>query len=221
MSFFNCNLTGAGAGGLLTKFEKSVTIGSVETAVIQISLKDDISNYANITNEQIIVDIANISASEAGTATLTQNYDAEQGVITITSDSSKIPFVVDSTVEVIIYVASAVQIPPPPETAVYKIGTINYEVSSTFNVGELYPELNIRSIEDSDFVFNCKQCNGGGPDANSDETASWHPRNSGTVSMSYNNDTGILSVTAGNVGTTSTQFMGDVLLIIGEVLDNS
>lgn len=116
MSFFNGNITGA-AGGLVTKFVKSIAIGSKETAEIQISLKDYISNYADITNEQIIVDIANVGASEAGTATLTQSYDAEQGVLTITSDSSKIPFVVDSTVEVDVYVAGIVQIPPVRQKA--------------------------------------------------------------------------------------------------------
>ena len=123
MSYFNSNITGGSggaAGGLVTKFEKSVMIDSGELASVIINLTEDIRNYKNITNEQIIVELnsvyANFASGSAGSATLEHIYDSETGELTITSSSSRMPFSFTSAVEVIfdIYVVGAVQMPPPP-----------------------------------------------------------------------------------------------------------
>lgn len=121
MSYFNSNITGSSgggssAGGLVTKFEKTVTISSAELAEVTIDISEDILNYKDVTNERIIVELNNASAIAAGDAELNHTYNAETGVITITSTNSSIPFASNSTVELKlnIYVAGAVQMPPAP-----------------------------------------------------------------------------------------------------------
>lgn len=121
MSYFNSNITGSSgggssAGGLVTKFEKTVTISSSELAEITINISEDVLNYKDITNDRIIVELNNANAIAAGDAELSHTYNAETGVVTITSTNSSIPFASNSTVElsVNIYVAGAVQMPPAP-----------------------------------------------------------------------------------------------------------
>lgn len=114
MSFFNCNLAGSAGGsggatgGLVTKFEKSVTISSSELAEVTINLSEDISNYANITNEQIIVELkdiaVNTAADSVGRATLEHTYNSETGDLTITSTSSRMPFSYNSTTELELFI---------------------------------------------------------------------------------------------------------------------
>lgn len=127
MSYFNSNITGGsgGASGLVTKFEKTIAISSSELAEVTIDISKDISNYKDITNDRIIVELNDASAIAAGDAKLTHTYDTERGVITITSTNSSIPFASSSAVELSInvYVAGAVQMPPAPEAVVYDLGT--------------------------------------------------------------------------------------------------
>ena len=121
MSYFNSNITGGSggaAGGLVTKFIKTITISSSALAEVTIDISSDISNYKDVTNDRIIIELNDASAIAAGDAKLTHTYDAETGIITITSTNSSIPFASSSAVElsVNVYVAGAVQIPPaPPE----------------------------------------------------------------------------------------------------------
>lgn len=121
MSYFNSNITGSSgggssAGGLVTKFEKTVTISSSELAEISIDISADVLNYKDVTNDRIIVELKDTNAIAAGDAKLTHNYNAETGIITITSTNSSIPFASSSTTELNlnIYVAGAVQMPPAP-----------------------------------------------------------------------------------------------------------
>ena len=121
MSYFNSNITGSSgggssAGGLVTKFEKTVTISSAELAEVTIDISADVLNYKDITNDRIIIELNDASAIAAGDAKLNHTYNAETGVITITSTNSSIPFASNSAVElsVNIYVAGAVQMPPAP-----------------------------------------------------------------------------------------------------------
>lgn len=119
MSYFNSNITGGSggvAGGLVTKFEKTVTISSSPSAQITINISGDITNYKDITNDNIIIELNNANAIAAGDAELSHTYDAETGIITITSTNSNIPFASGSAVEldVNVYVAGAVQMPAPP-----------------------------------------------------------------------------------------------------------
>ena len=122
MSYFNSNITGGsgsgGASGLVTKFMKTITISSSALAEVTIDISKDITNYKNITNDNIIIELNNASAIAAGDAELNHTYNAETGVITITSTNSNIPFASSSAVEldVNVYVAGTVQLPPAPET---------------------------------------------------------------------------------------------------------
>ena len=116
MSYFNSNITGGsgGASGLVTKFMKAITISSSALAEVTIDISKDITNYKNIINDNIIIELNNASAIAAGDAELSHTYDAETGIITITSTNSSIPFVSSSAVEISVnvYVAGAVQLPP-------------------------------------------------------------------------------------------------------------
>lgn len=121
MSYFNSNITGSsgggsGASGLVTKLEKTVAISSSALAELTIDIRDDISNYADITNDRIIIELNNANAIAAGDAELSHAYNAETGVITITSTNSNIPFASSSAVELNlnVYIAGAIQMPAPP-----------------------------------------------------------------------------------------------------------
>lgn len=143
MSYFNSNITGSSgggssAGGLVTKFEKTVTISSSELAKISIDISADILNYKDVTNDRIIVELNDASAITAGHAKLTHNYNAETGIITITSTNSSIPFASSSATELSlnVYVAGAVQMPPAPVLPAID----GYEIS------EGYATINGKSI---------------------------------------------------------------------------
>lgn len=119
MSYFNSNITGGsggsgGASGLVTKFVKTITISSSKLAEVTIDISSDISNYKDVTNDRIIIELNDASAIAAGDAELTHTYNAETGIITIRSTNSSIPFASSSAVElsVNVYVAGAVQTPP-------------------------------------------------------------------------------------------------------------
>lgn len=135
MSYFNSNIvsgSGGSGGGLVSKFEKTVTISSSPSAQITIDISGDISNYADITNDRIIVELNSASAIAAGDAELSHTYNADTGVITITSTNSNIPFASGSTVElkVNIYIAGAVQTPPTTKvTGVASVLDIGYSLS--------------------------------------------------------------------------------------------
>ena len=153
MSYFNSNITGGsggsgGASGLVTKFEKTITISSSELAEVTIDISRDVSNYKDVTNDRIIVELNDASAIAAGDAKLSHTYNAETGVITITSTNSSIPFASSSAVElsVNVYVAGAVQMPPAPilekqylfdsitPDAEFKIDAKTYNITSTDNL---------------------------------------------------------------------------------------
>ena len=114
MSYFNSNITGGAAGGLVTKFVKTIAISSSELAEVTINISSDVSNCKDVTNERIIGELNDVSAIAAGDAKLNHTYDAETGIITITSTNSSIPFASSSTVElsVNVYIAGAVQLQP-------------------------------------------------------------------------------------------------------------
>lgn len=119
MSYFNSNIiggSGGAAGGLVTKFMKTIAISLSALAKVTIDISSDITNYKDITNDNIIIELNNASAIAAGDAELSHTYDAETGVITITSTNSNIPFASSSAVEldVNVYIAGAVQMPAPP-----------------------------------------------------------------------------------------------------------
>ena len=135
MSYFNSNITGGsgGASGLVTKFIKTIAISSSALAEVTIDISSDITNYKNITNDNIIIELNNASAIAAGDAELSHTYNAETGVITITSTNSNIPFASSSKVNIKlnIYVAGAVQLPPKPEYNGYEV--VYNNVKSTYN----------------------------------------------------------------------------------------
>ena len=133
MSYFNSNITGGsgGASGLVTKFTKTIAISSSALAEVTIDISGNISNYKDITNDRIIIELNDTSAIAAGDAELSHTYNAETGVITITSTNSNIPFASSSAVElnVNVYVAGAVQLPTSQGTfKLYNGQIINSQV---------------------------------------------------------------------------------------------
>ena len=98
--------------------------------------------------------------------------------------------------------------------SVYYLGHVA-NTNVTFDIKNVFP--NYAALSAKNFVFAVTSCNGGGPDANKDADAAWHPRNSASIGLSYDASTGVLSVTANYQGRTFTQFTGDVLLIPNDI----
>lgn len=188
MSYFNSNITGGsgGASGLVTKFVKTITISSSALAEATIDISHDITNYKDIINDNIIIELNNASAIAAGDAELSHAYNAETGVITITSTNSNIPFASNSVVElsVNVYVAGAVQMPPAPDSAVYDLGTgtkfnvKGYAGYSSFTVNNFIVGVESMPPTDVDYPGNNRQARATGF----------------TLTKSYDNLNGILTV---------------------------
>ena len=143
MSYFNSNITGGSggaAGGLVTKFMKTITISSSALAEVTIDISSDITNYKDITNDNIIIELNNASAIAAGDAELSHTYNVETGVITITSTNSNIPFASGSAVEldVNVYIAGAVQLPPKPEYNGYEVVYNNVKSTHGASLSDSY-----------------------------------------------------------------------------------
>ena len=138
MSYFNSNITGGsgsgGASGLVTKFVKTIAISSSTLAEVTIDISHDINNYKDITNDRIIVELNDASAIAAGDSKLSHTYNAETGIITITSTNSSIPFASSSAVElsVNVYVAGAVQLPVQQLKEIYTYTKENPKPNDTY-----------------------------------------------------------------------------------------
>lgn len=227
MSFFNSNITGAGgsggaAGGLVTKFKKSVKLSERELAEITISLVEDIENYNAITDEQIIVEFDSISSDHVQNtilAELTHSYNAETGDLTITSTSSFVPFRNSNgeSIDINIYVAGAVQIPPPPETAVYKVGTFTASVGSeycggTVKLASKFPN-DFMNFTSANFIVEC-----GGVTYGSKSGASG---GGNSLVKNYDPDSGQLSVSFNGYSTNLYMRANKltVYLVIGDITD--
>lgn len=157
MSYFNSNITGGSggaAGGLVTKFEKTITISSSELAEVTIDISNDVSNYKDVTNDRIIVELNDASAIAAGDAKLTHTYNSETGIITITSTNSSIPFASSSATElsVNVYVAGAVQMPPAPVLPVID----GYEISEGYATIDSSNIMDIITGENISVAINTK-----------------------------------------------------------------
>lgn len=191
MSFFNANVTGDGAGssGLVTKFEKTVTISTAKLAEVVVNLADDISNYANITNEQIIVELVNTSAIAAGDATLSHTYNAETGDLTITSTNSSIPFASSSAVklELIVYVAGAIQIPPAPKSVCYKL-----KQGTSVNVSNWYSDY--KSLTKNNFLWVPNTISNGSTGFFNWSQDASVIANSKNIAIKYDNSTGVATI---------------------------
>ena len=55
MSYFNSNITGGAASGLVTKFIKTIAISSSALAEVTIDISHDITNYKDIINDNYII----------------------------------------------------------------------------------------------------------------------------------------------------------------------
>lgn len=141
MSKFHAIYSKGGAtGGLVTKFMKTIAISSSALAEVTIDISSDITNYKDITNDNIIIELNNASAIAAGDAELSHTYNAETGVITITSTNSNIPFASGSAVEldVNVYITGAVQLPPEPEYNGYEVVYNNQKSTTDASINDSY-----------------------------------------------------------------------------------
>lgn len=186
MSYFNSNITGGSGGGLVTKFVKAITISSSALAEVTIDISHDISNYKDVTNDNIIIELNNTSAIAAGDAELSHTYNADTGVITITSTNSNIPFASSSAVElsVNVYVAGAIQMPPAPKTVVYDLGT-----GTQFNV-KSFPDYKTFTV--NNFIVGVESM----PDTTADYPGNnRQARATGfSLTKNYDNLNGVLTV---------------------------
>lgn len=217
MSYFNSNITGGsgsgGASGLVTKLEKKVAISSSALAEVTIDISHDITNYKDIINDNIIVELNNASAIATGDAELSHTYNAETGIITITSTNSSIPFASSSAVElsVNVYVAGAVQLPPAPVSSIYKIAS--RITTNQIACAPLFP-TKFTELTKENFIIQ-------------PNTVGWAQRGSEQQSgssptvINYNTDTGILNwsmswSSSHGFATTSNY---DVYCVLGEIND--
>lgn len=136
---------GSSSGGNVTKLVKNVTVGSSDLNNATINISNDVSNYNSITNDNIIIEFTDIASKAAAVAKLNHTYDADTGIITITSNSNDLPFASTSetTLELNVFLAGEVVIPPVRKTAltVSKSDKTTKDASTTFtfvvNVGQL------------------------------------------------------------------------------------
>lgn len=136
---------GSSTGGIVTKLVKSVTIGSSGLNNVTIDISNDVSNYNSITNDNIIIEFNDIASKTAAVAKLNHTYDADTGIITITSNSNNLPFASasETTLKLNVFLAGEVVIPPVRKTAltVSKSDKTTKDTRSTFtftvNVGQL------------------------------------------------------------------------------------
>lgn len=110
---------GSSSGGIVTKLVKNVTVGSSDLNNATINISNDVSNYNSITNDNIIIEFTDIASKAAAVAKLNHTYDADTGIITITSNSNDLPFASTSetTLELNVFLAGEVVIPPVRKTA--------------------------------------------------------------------------------------------------------
>lgn len=216
MSYFNSNITGSSggaAGGLVTKFMKTIAISSSALAEVTIDISHDITNYKDIINDNIIVELNNASAIAAGDAELSHTYNAETGVITITSTNSNIPFASSSAVEldVNVYIAGTVQMPPAPVSSIYKIASRT--TIKQIDCKPLFPTKFAELTKDN-FIIQPNTI--GWSQGASEQTSG----NTPTV-INYNTDTGILSwsMTWGSSHGYAYTDKYDVYCVLGEIND--
>lgn len=136
---------GSSSGGNVTKLVKSVSIGSSDLNNITINISNDVSNYNSITNDNIIIEFTDIASKAAAVAKLNHTYNADTGIITITSSSNDLPFASTSetTLNLNVFLAGEVVIPPVRKTAltISKSDKTTKDATTTFsfivNVGQL------------------------------------------------------------------------------------
>lgn len=111
------------SGGIVTKLVKSVNIDSSGLNNVTIDISNDVSNYNSITNDNIIIEFNDIASKTAAVAKLNHTYDANTGIITITSNSNDLPFASTSetTLKLNVFLAGEVVIPPVKPITGYKV----------------------------------------------------------------------------------------------------
>lgn len=136
---------GSSSGGIVTKLVKNVTVSNSDLNNVTINISSDVSNYKSITNDNIIIEFNDIASKAAAVAKLNHTYDANTGIITITSNSNDLPFASKSetTLELNVFLAGKIVIPPVRKTAltVNKSGKTTKDTTTTLafvlNVGQL------------------------------------------------------------------------------------
>lgn len=148
MSFYFHAIYGKGgssSGGIVTKLVKNVTVSSSDLNNATIDISNDVSNFNSITNDNIIIEFSDIASKAAAIAKLNHTYNADAGIITITSNSNDLPFASTSetTLKLNVFLAGEVVIPPEPKINVnvraYDYTTESEKKTLTFvvNVGQM------------------------------------------------------------------------------------
>lgn len=134
MSFYFHAIYGKGgssSGGIVTKLVKNVTVSSSDLNNATIDISNDVSNFNSITNDNIIIEFSDIASKAAAVAKLNHTYNADTGIITITSNSNNLPFASTSetTLNLNVFLAGEVVIPPEPKINV-TVKTYDYTTES-------------------------------------------------------------------------------------------
>ena len=134
MSFYFHAIYGKGgssSGGIVTKLVKNVAVSSSDLNNATIDISNDVSNFNSITNDNIIIEFSDIASKAAAVAKLNHTYNADTGIITITSNSNDLPFASTSetTLNLNVFLAGEVVIPPEPKINV-KVNTYDYTTES-------------------------------------------------------------------------------------------
>lgn len=114
---------GSSSGGIVTKLVKNVTVSNSDLNNVTIDISNDVNNYNSITNDNIIIEFTDIASKAAAVAKLNHTYNADTGIITITSNSNDLPFASKSetTLELNVFLAGKVVIPPVKPITGYKV----------------------------------------------------------------------------------------------------
>lgn len=148
MSKFHAIYGKGGSTNIVTKFVKTVTISSANKESVTINISNDITNYNEISNDSIIIELAGVSSNAAADSKISHTYDNNTGIITITSTSGSIPFASNSSDSIVlnIYIVGNIQFPPePPEPQInvtvkgydYTTEAVSKTLTLIVNVGQM------------------------------------------------------------------------------------
>lgn len=145
MSLFHAIYGKGGSTSIVTKFVKTVEISSANKKSVTINISNDITNYTEISNDNIIIELADVSSNAAADGKITHTYDNNTGIITITSNNGSIPFASNKSNSIVlnIYVAGNIQFPPEQQVNVtvkgydYTTEAANKTLTFIVNVGQM------------------------------------------------------------------------------------
>jgi len=141
MPFYRVGAGTGSGGGTVSRITKQVALSGSEDDIL-IDISKYISDYADKTNANFIVELHGLSstATTATTATISHTYEASTGILTITSSSTLLPFSVSGTgtIEVQVDIIGTVEVVPEPKSDLPDTFALTLSVGNTDSSGAAY-----------------------------------------------------------------------------------